>query len=46
MREADRNALLNAQDRLITRCTCGAWLYGSAPCGTCAWIYADKETAA
>ncbi len=41
-READRNALLNAQDRLIHRCGCGTWLYGEMPCGTCAWLYVER----
>jgi hypothetical protein len=45
-READRNAMQLAQDRLIHRCTCGAWVWGSRPCSVCAHLYADKEAAA
>lgn len=45
-READRNAFLLAGDRAISRCGCGSWVFGANPCGTCAHLYADKESAA
>lgn len=44
MREADRNALALAQDRLVHRCTCGAWCWGSRPCTTCSHLYEIEET--
>ncbi len=40
-READRNLALAAADRRIARCTCGTWLYGDRPCGTCAHIWQE-----
>lgn len=27
--------MLARQDARIHRCTCGGWVYGAQPCGTC-----------
>lgn len=36
---------LAAQDRLVHRCVCGAWVYGAKPCTVCV-IATGTEAAA